>query len=84
MRYEVIRATAVTSDLDLIDEFLIQSYQAFGDDLASATDRAATRIEEALAYLQTFAIRPHRGTEHPAIQPGLPVKAIKRECDPIL
>jgi plasmid stabilization system protein ParE len=35
------------------------------------TDRAAIRIDEALADMRTFAARPHRGTEHPKIRPGI-------------
>jgi len=70
-RYKVRRAASVTHDLDLIEEHLFQSYQEFGDDLEDAMDRAAARIDEALAYMRTFATDPHRGTEHPTIRPGI-------------
>jgi plasmid stabilization system protein ParE len=70
-RYRVRRAADVGRDLDLIEEYLAQVYHELGDDLESATERAATRIEGALAYLRTFAGHPHRGTEHPRIRSGL-------------
>lgn len=70
-RYRVRRAAAVTRDLDLIEGHLVQVYQDFGDDLESAAERSAARLDEALAYMRTFEFRPHRGTEHPEIQSGL-------------
>ncbi len=70
-RYRVRRATAVTRDLELIEEHLAKVYQDLGDDEAGAAERAATRIVAALAYMRTFESHPHRGTEHPDIRPGL-------------
>jgi plasmid stabilization system protein ParE len=70
-RYRVSRAADVTRDLDLIEEHLVRVYQELGDDLEDAMDRAAARIDSALAYMQTFASRPHRGTEHKALRPGV-------------
>lgn len=70
-RYRVRRAAAVTRDLDLIEDHLVQVYQDFGDDLESATERGTARLDEALAYMRTFDSRPHRGTEHLEIQSGL-------------
>ena len=70
-RYKVRRAANVTRDLDLIEEHLVQVYQDLGDDAAHATERAIARIDEALAYMRTFATHPYRGTEHPHIRPGL-------------
>jgi plasmid stabilization system protein ParE len=70
-RYRVRRAAAVTRDLDLIEDHLVQAYRAFGDDLEHAMRRAAGRIEAALGYMRTFAAHPHRGSEHPKIQPGI-------------
>jgi plasmid stabilization system protein ParE len=70
-RYRVSRAADVTRDLNLIKEHLVQSYQAFGDDPATAMDRAAARIYEALGYMRTFTAPPHRGTENPKIRLGI-------------
>lgn len=69
--YSVRSAAAVTRELDLIEDHLVQVYQSFGDDLESATERAAARINEALACMRTFESRPHRGTEHSDIQSGI-------------
>ncbi len=70
-RYRVRRAADVTHDLDLIEDHLVQAYQAFGEDLDAAVERASARINEALAYMRTFATHPHRGTEHGKIRPGI-------------
>lgn len=70
-RYRVRRAADVTHDFDLIEDHLVQAYQEFGEDFESAVERAAARIDEALAYIRTFAIHPHRGTEHAKIRPGI-------------
>ncbi len=77
-RYRVRRAAAVTRDLDLIEDHLVQAYQDLGDDLEGATDRAAARIGDALAYLRTFESHPHRGTEHPRLRPGIRTVTSKR------
>ena len=53
-RYKVRRAAGITRDIDLIESCLVQVYQDFGDDLESATERAAVRISKALAYMRTF------------------------------
>ncbi len=50
---------------------MVRVYQEFGEDLEPAMERAAARINEAVAYMRTFATRPHRGTEHPGIRPGI-------------
>jgi plasmid stabilization system protein ParE len=70
-RYSVRRAAEVTRDLDRIEEWLANVYHDFGDNHQSATERAAARIEDALSFMRTFAMNPHRGTEHPAVRPGL-------------
>ncbi|OWJ67253.1 type II toxin-antitoxin system RelE/ParE family toxin [Inquilinus limosus] len=70
-RYRVRRAPGVTRDLDLIEDHLVRVYQDLGDDVANAVERAASRIDDALAYMRTFETHPHRGTEHPRIRPGI-------------
>ncbi len=77
-RYRVRRATDVAHDLDLIEEHLVQSYREFGDDVEDAFERAAARIDEALAYMWTFETHPHRGTEHADIRPGVRTVTDKR------
>ncbi|MFE0755562.1 type II toxin-antitoxin system RelE/ParE family toxin [Inquilinus sp. NPDC058860] len=58
-------------DFDSIEDHLVRVYQEYGDDLDSAIERAAIRIDSALAYMRTFETHPHRGTEHPRIRPGV-------------
>lgn len=70
-RYRVRRAADVTRDLDLIEDHLVKVYQEFGDDLAYAMERAAARIDGALAYMRTFEAHPYRGTEHPKMRSGI-------------
>ena len=70
-RYRVRAAAGVTLDLDLIEEYLVQTYQGLGDDTESAMRRAAGRIGEALLYIRTFVEHPHRGTIHPEIGAGI-------------
>jgi plasmid stabilization system protein ParE len=70
-RYKVRRAADVTRDLDLIEKHLVKTYQEFGEDLETAVERSAARINDALAYMRTFVTHPHRGTEHPKILPGI-------------
>ena len=70
-RYRVRRAAAITRDLDLIEDHLVQVYHGFGDDMETAIERAGARIDEALNYMRTFAAHPHRGTEHRNIRSGI-------------
>jgi plasmid stabilization system protein ParE len=55
----------------LIEEHLVKAYQEFGDDLETAAERAAARIEDALLYMRSFVTHPHRGTEQTEIQPRI-------------
>jgi plasmid stabilization system protein ParE len=70
-RYRVRLAADVPRDLTLIAGHLLQVYHELGDDLESAAERAAARIDGALGYLRTMADHPHRGTEHPRIRSGI-------------
>lgn len=69
--YKVHQTPAVTADLERIEEFLANAYHDLGYDWMEATERVAARLLGAHAYMRTFARHPHRGTEHPAIRPGL-------------
>ena len=69
--YSVRRAAGVTRDLGLIAEHLAGVYRSLGEDPEEAEDQAAARIDDALAYMRSFAGHPYRGTEHPRIRPGL-------------
>lgn len=69
--YRLKPAEAVEWDLDGIEQHLIESYMGFGDDAARARERAAARMDQAQAYLDSFATRPHRGTLLPMMRPRL-------------
>lgn len=77
-RYKVLRAADVARDLDLVEDYLFRIYRDLGDDPETASERAATRIGEALAYMRTFAAHPYRGTEHPEIRLGIRTVTSKR------
>ncbi|HQT84565.1 MAG: hypothetical protein B7Z58_03630 [Acidiphilium sp. 37-64-53] len=70
-RYNVRRAADVTRDLDLIEDHLVETYQALGEDVETSVARAAARIDDALIDLRTFVTHPHRGTGHAKIRPGI-------------
>nr|WP_294516349.1 hypothetical protein [uncultured Rhodopila sp.] len=70
-RYAVLRGVNVSRDFSRIRKHLIQSYQAFGDTKARATERANSRTREAFEYMLTFATQPHRGTVHPELRDGV-------------
>ncbi len=69
--YKVRRAAGVTGDLDLIEEYLVKTYQEFGEDRETSVERASARIDDALFTMRTFVTHPHRGTEHAKIRPGI-------------
>src|SRR3546814_11273283 len=69
-RYRVLRSGGVTTDLDLIDDYLVGIYQDLGDDPPAAMERAAVRVHEALAYLRPFEHPPP-----PAPNPPTPPRA---------
>ena len=69
--YEVRPTAAVVRDFDFIEDHLVRVHQELGDDLESAMECAAIRIDAALAYTRTFETHPYRGTEHPRIRPGI-------------
>lgn len=71
MTYKVCPAAGLGRDFELIEDYLAQAYQGFGEDFDSAAVKAIARIREALDYMDGFAIHPHRGTEHPQIRFGL-------------
>jgi plasmid stabilization system protein ParE len=69
--YKLRPAAEVQRDLDLIEDYLVETYQGFGEDLDGAISRALTRVRDALDYMDGFADHPHRGTEHSQIRAGL-------------
>lgn len=71
MAYRVERAEDTDRDLEVIFDFLFESFLAFGEDAGSALERASQRllaIEEAMAALGKI---PHQGTLRPELGEGL-------------
>jgi len=71
MTYRVERAEDTDRDLELIFDFLFESFLAFGEDAESALERASRRvlaIEDAMAALGKV---PHQGTLRPEFGEGL-------------
>jgi len=71
LKYAVVRARDVERDLAAIFEFLIESYQAFGEDADTAIDRAAKRIRRIENAMESIGKVPHQGTLLPQLMPGL-------------
>lgn len=71
MGYELRRAAGVARDLELIFDFLFEAALAFGEDTASAFDRAAARILAIETAMEALTEVPHQGTLRPDLLPGL-------------
>jgi toxin ParE1/3/4 len=71
VRYTVERASDADRDLDEIFEFLIESYAKFGEDVGTAIDHAAERMQKIHDSMQSLGDVPHQGTLMPQILPGL-------------
>ncbi len=67
-RYAVRRGIHVARDIARIRKHLIRSYAEFGDQKATAMERANARFRQAFEYMLTFAAHPHRGTVHPELR----------------
>ncbi len=70
-RYEIERSPAAASDLRSILTFLIRSYVQFGEPFDTAKARAALRVNGIEDEMEVLAARPHQGTLHPKLMPGL-------------
>ena len=71
MKYALERANNVRNDLAAIFAFLIESYEAFGEDHDRAIERAASRIRGIETDMEALCDLPHRGTVRADISPGL-------------
>ena len=69
MKYAVARDT--DHDLAAIFDFLIESYQAFGEDPEIAVERAADRVRGIEAAMLSLGDAPDQGTLRPELLPGL-------------
>lgn len=71
MTYRLERVRWANDDVDALFDFLVETFQALGDDLEPAVDRAAARVERIKADMRSLAQAPHRGTLYPQLMPGL-------------
>ena len=71
MKYAVERAIEIDRDFATIFDFLIESYQAFGEDSKVAIERAATRLRSIETEMLSPGKAPHQGTLRVELLPGL-------------
>lgn len=71
MKYTVERSSDADRDLDIIFDFLIESYQAFGEETDSAVDRATERMRQIHEAMESLSNLPHQGTLLPQLVAGL-------------
>ena len=76
MRYQVERALAVDSDLELIFDHLAAAYAEFGDDPIEAITRAVRRINDIQNDMEALGRQPHQGTGRPEL--GLTVRSVSK------
>ena len=78
MAYRLEFSAEAERDFGLTFDHLLQSYIAFGENLESALDHAASRVREIRADAERLLLAPHRGERHDDILPGLRHLAIGR------
>lgn len=71
MTYEVVRSRACDRDLELIFDHLVETYQALGDSLSDALDRAGGRVRGIEDELDGLARHPFQATLRPDLMPNL-------------
>lgn len=71
MAYEVERSEASDRDLEAIFDFLFEAALGFGEDEATAFERAAARVLGIEDAMESLGAVPHQGTLHPEFSDGL-------------
>lgn len=71
MTWGIEFAEAAERDLELILDHLIQSYQDFGDDPATAFERAVGRLAAIQTDAEGISLAPFQGTLRPDVMEGL-------------
>lgn len=71
MGYRVERSAQSDRDLETIFDFLFEAALGFGEDEATAFERASTRILEIEDAMEALGDVPHQGTLHPDFSDGL-------------
>lgn len=65
-------------DLSLIENYLIESYAAFGESDVEARAHAEARVEAIISAAERIGTAPRRGTSYEALLPGLRQLTIDR------
>ncbi|MEO3416175.1 type II toxin-antitoxin system RelE/ParE family toxin [Roseovarius sp. CAU 1744] len=71
MTYSVVRSEASDRDLEIIFDFLFEAALSYGEDVATAYQRASKRIFEIEDAMEALGEVPHQGTLHPDFSDGL-------------
>jgi plasmid stabilization system protein ParE len=71
MRFSVEFAAPAERDLELIFQFLMQSYLDFGEERSRAYTRAAERVAAIVRAGIALGAAPHQGTLRAELQTGL-------------
>lgn len=71
MNYRVERVRWANDDLDELFDFPVQTFEALGDNIESAVDRASERVERIKTDMRALGAVPHQGTLYPQLMPGL-------------
>lgn len=76
--WTVVFAADAASDLGLIEDHLIQAYQAFGESPSEAAQRAEVRIDAIIASAERLVVAPYRGEAREDMLPGVRYLAIDK------
>lgn len=71
MAFKIRFAAQAERDFELIFDFLVESYQEFGDDIETSMQRAEQRLDEIYRDIESLSANPFRGTLHEDLLPGL-------------
>ncbi|WP_306250367.1 type II toxin-antitoxin system RelE/ParE family toxin [Parvularcula sp. IMCC14364] len=71
MAYNVVFSADAEKDFDLIFDFLIESYEHFGEAPDAAIDRAEEQLHHIMQSAMALSQAPFVGTLHDHIAPGL-------------
>lgn len=71
MVYEVVLSDEADHDLELIFNYLLETYLAFGESLHDAFDRAEKRLALIRSDMKSLPIAPYQGTLRSTIRPDL-------------
>lgn len=71
MAFEVLRSRAADRDLELIFDHLGETYQALGDTVADAVERAVVRLRAMEDAMEALGAAPFQGALRPEFFDGL-------------